>query len=125
MQNLKPQLATLPPILGYAPNDEAAQSRYRDDTQPWRRWYKTSRWQQLRWSVLVRDCFRCQRCGHVTPSAQLVCDHIKPHRGNAKAFWSGPFQTLCAECHNSAKQREERAERMAGGRVSPQNGPPG
>ncbi len=38
----------------------------------------------------------------------IVADHIKPHRGNAALFWSGPFQSLCKRCHDSTKQRAER-----------------
>jgi hypothetical protein len=36
-----------------------------------------------------------------------VCDHVEPHRGDLDKFWSGPFQSLCAECHNVDKQRIE------------------
>ena len=37
----------------------------------------------------------------------LVCDHIVPHRGDVAAFWRGPFQTLCPDHHDRAKQIEE------------------
>lgn len=37
-----------------------------------------------------------------------VCDHLTPHKGNLAAFYSGPFQSLCARHHNSTKQREEK-----------------
>jgi hypothetical protein len=37
-----------------------------------------------------------------------VCDHVEPHRGDLDKFWSGPFQSLCAEHHNSDKQRIEK-----------------
>lgn len=73
--------------------------------------YKTKRWQDLRWSILVRDRFTCQMvgCGKLeTDTSQLVCDHIEPHRGDEQRFWSGPFQTLCKRCHDSLKQKEER-----------------
>lgn len=36
-----------------------------------------------------------------------VCDHIE-HRGDNATFWTGPFQSLCATCHNSTKQRMEK-----------------
>ncbi|MHC2375665.1 hypothetical protein ACVIHA_000040 [Bradyrhizobium liaoningense] len=29
---------------------------------PWKRWYKTARWQALRIEIFVRDLFTCQ-CG--------------------------------------------------------------
>jgi 5-methylcytosine-specific restriction endonuclease McrA len=71
-------------------------------------WYTSRRWRRLRWQVLVRDCFRCAICHHVNDSSQLVCDHITPHRGDATLFWSGPFQTLCKQCHDSVKQSIEK-----------------
>lgn len=77
---------------------------------PWRRWYKTSRWQALRLRVLARDGCTCQRCGRIeSDTSQLVADHVMPHRGDVALFWDvGNLQTLCAPCHNSAKQAEER-----------------
>ncbi|MGF7161273.1 putative kinase [Rhodoligotrophos appendicifer] len=81
------------------------------DQEPSRAWYKTARWQKLRWSILVRDLFTCQKsgCGRVeTETSQLVCDHVEPHRGDEALFWNGPFQTLCKACHDRDKQREER-----------------
>ncbi|MFC3058810.1 HNH endonuclease signature motif containing protein [Paenirhodobacter populi] len=37
-------------------------------------------------------------------------DHIKPHRGDQALFWDWRnLQALCAHCHNSVKQRQERA----------------
>jgi hypothetical protein len=44
-------------------------------------------------------------------TAATVCDHVHPHRGDEVLFFSGPFQSLCETCHNSAKQREEVAAR--------------
>lgn len=79
------------------------------DQRPWRKWYKTARWRTLRWSVLVRDCFTCQRCGTIEgDTSKLVADHRKPHRGDAALFWDERnLETLCASCHSGAKQREE------------------
>lgn len=106
---LKPLISKLPPRIGYARDDEAARHRYRDATQPWRAWYKTSRWQKLRWSILVRDLFACQMCKRVeADTSMLVCDHVEPHRGDEVKFWSGPFQVLCKGCHDRLKQSQER-----------------
>lgn len=87
------------------------QSRRRDDTLPWRAWYKTARWQKLRWSVLVRDRFTCRECGRITAdTSQLVADHKQPHRGNEELFWDpSNIQCLCKPCHDSVKQVEEQA----------------
>jgi hypothetical protein len=47
----------------------------------------------------------CQARGLVTIAA--VVDHITPHRGNWNAFLVGPFQSLCASCHEQTKKRIE------------------
>lgn len=79
------------------------------EAEQYRKHYKTARWQKLRWSILVRDMFTCQRCKRIEiDTSKLHCDHVTPHKGDEQAFWSGPFATLCHACHNSAKQSEER-----------------
>jgi 5-methylcytosine-specific restriction protein A len=94
--------------LASTPVDRAQLDRIRDQ-RPWRRWYKTARWQSLRWEVLTRDLFTCQRCGKLAgDTSKLVADHRKPHRGLVALFWDiTNLWTLCAPCHSSAKQREE------------------
>ncbi|TXC73954.1 HNH endonuclease [Sphingorhabdus soli] len=81
------------------------------DKLPWRRWYKTARWQALRWRALIRDAFTCQMCGHVGPSPEMVADHRRPHKGDERLFFDEEnVWTLCkTPCHDSVKQREERA----------------
>lgn len=44
--------------------------------------------------------------GKVTPAT--VADHVEPHGGDPEAFWSGALQSLCAEHHDSVKQRDDR-----------------
>ena len=104
LRGLAPRLATLPP------GDRQAFDRARD-AQPWRRWYKTARWQRLRMDVLVRDLFTCQwpGCGRVVGDAsQLVADHRVPHRGDAALFWDAAnLQCLCKHCHDGPKARAE------------------
>lgn len=88
-------------------------SRRRDATQPWRAWYKTARWQKLRWSVLVRDLFTCQMtaCGRVVAdTSKLVADHKIAHRGDERLFWDeNNLHCICKDCHDRVKQSEERA----------------
>ncbi len=81
----------------------------RSNDEAYRKWYKTARWQKLRWSVLVRDLFTCQICGRLRGgTSKLFCDHVERHNGKGAAFWAGPLQTLCADpCHNTHKQRLE------------------
>jgi 5-methylcytosine-specific restriction endonuclease McrA len=119
LTTLKPRLTALTPRLGYTPGDEKARNHYRDSTQFWRPWYKTSRWQRLRWSVLVRDLFTCQACKRIVASkGEAIADHVRPHRGNEERFWDmANLQCLCKACHDSIKQAEDR-----GGRVKPSTG---
>jgi 5-methylcytosine-specific restriction endonuclease McrA len=78
---------------------------------PWRAWYSTARWQALRRKVLLRDLFTCSKCGRLEGNTSLlVCDHIKPHRGDERLFWDETnLQTLCKSCHDTIKQQEEQA----------------
>ncbi|MFZ5736322.1 MAG: HNH endonuclease [Pseudomonadota bacterium] len=78
---------------------------------PWKRWYKTSRWAALRLTIFLRDHYTCRRCTKLEgDTSRLVCDHIKPHRGDERLFWDeGNLQTLCKSCHDSAKQAEEQS----------------
>ncbi|MGQ4273421.1 HNH endonuclease [Terrihabitans sp. B22-R8] len=112
LSGLKSRLTAPPPLVGAPPpKDEAERSRKRDASAPWRKLYKTARWQKLRAAVLLRDHYTCQnpRCRRSAPSPQLVCDHVEPHRGDEVKFWAGPFQTLCKSCHDEGKQKEEQA----------------
>jgi len=114
LRSLKPRLSTMGARLGRAPEDEPDRHRRRDAEQPWRRWYKTKRWQDLRASILVRDGYVCQATGvllvgkHPAPNSPVV-DHKRPHRGDADLFWDpANLQAVSKEYHDGAKQRQER-----------------
>jgi 5-methylcytosine-specific restriction enzyme A len=119
LRQLRGPLPVLKPRVSFLNDDKAAASRVRDRRHEYRAWYKTQRWKRLRWSVLVRDLFTCQRCGRVEANtALLVADHREPHRGNEVLFWDAQnLWCLCKACHDSAKQREERAAARWGGVV--------
>jgi 5-methylcytosine-specific restriction protein A len=86
---------------------------------PWWAWYDTARWKQLRLKVFERDRYRCQHTGCCKVegnTSKLICDHIKPHRGNEHLFWNeANLQTLCKPCHDKTKQQEEQATRQTQG----------
>lgn len=107
---LKPRLSAT--SLRLKATDHAVE-RERTAQAPWRAWYKTARWQRLRWACLVRDHFTCHwpGCGRLmADTSQLVADHRRPHRGDPNLFWDlGNLQCLCKDHHDAAKQREERA----------------
>jgi len=67
------------------------------------------RWRNYRVKFLREHplCIDHQARGMVV--AATVVDHIVPHRGNDELFWDASnHQALCAQCHSSAKQREEK-----------------
>jgi len=108
--SLRPRIGALPSRLGYAPGDEKARDQQRRSTQPWRAWYKTTRWQKLRQRVFLRDHYTCQLCGKLEGNtSRLIGDHKEPHRGNEAAFFNEEnVWTLCKPCHDSEKQKQEK-----------------
>jgi hypothetical protein len=52
-------------------------------------------------------CRFCEAANPDSPVPATVADHIEPHRGDLDLFWHGELQSLCAECHNRAKQQIE------------------
>lgn len=105
---LKPLVKLLPPILAM-PENKASWSRRCDKVIGWCKWYKTSRWQDLRWKVLARDGFTCRFCKKTEiDTSQLVADHIIPHKGNEGLFWDKTnLQCLCKACHDGTKKKQE------------------
>jgi 5-methylcytosine-specific restriction protein A len=73
----------------------------------WHAWYGLQRWRKRRRAQLVRQplCAICLRQNLVVPAT--VVDHVIPHRGNWNSFMTGELQSLCEDCHNSAKKLEE------------------
>lgn len=80
----------------------------RDRENPWRKWYRTSKWRRRRAKQLAMEplCRMCAARGRVTPAS--VADHVIPHRGDEHLFWHGELQSLCKPCHDSDKQAMER-----------------
>jgi 5-methylcytosine-specific restriction endonuclease McrA len=65
-------------------------------------------WRKARAAYLQAHplCVMCSARGKLT--AATVVDHITPHRGDRRLFWdTNNIQSLCASCHNSAKQQIE------------------
>ena len=72
--------------------------------------YQTQQWRNLRPLILDRDpyCKRCETNGIVTPSTTV--NHIKRSREHPELFFDEDnLEGVCAPCHNSEIQREERA----------------
>lgn len=114
---IKPLVGTLKPLIGRSPGDEKARYHERDENQPWRAWYYSRRWKELRKAVWVRDAYTCRKTGTLCigryPAGDSpVADHIIPHRGDPDLFWDiNNVQTVSKEYHDSEKQGQERAGR--------------
>ncbi|MGO7833325.1 HNH endonuclease [Rhizobium johnstonii] len=66
-------------------------------------------WRKARLEHLAMHphCRECSKSG-ITRLATVV-DHVIPHRGDKNLFWHrANWQPLCAPCHNSIKQSQER-----------------
>src|SRR5688572_22339110 len=74
----------------------------------WAYWYGLAAWKKVRAKQLHKEPW-CRMCAaEGVKRRATVADHIEPHRGDYARFLAGPFQSLCAHHHNSAKQRSER-----------------
>jgi hypothetical protein len=58
-------------------------------------------------------CTMCIERGRTTPAT--VVDHVEPHHGDPDLLYDpANLQSLCAPCHDGAKQREEVTGRVSG-----------
>ena len=80
-----------------------------------KRLYSTAAWYKLRARQLRNSpfCVYCAEAGHLT--AATVADHIIPHRGSELLFYDAKnLQSLCKQCHDSAKQQLEKTGVLRG-----------
>jgi 5-methylcytosine-specific restriction protein A len=83
---------------------DRAHDERRAVSEPWRAWYQGKRWRTLRAAILRRDpvCVACNR----NPANE--CDHITPHKGDARLFWNpANLQGLCKPCHSRKTATED------------------
>ena len=79
------------------------------------RWFGSARWKRLRRDQLRAEpfCAMClEQAGVFTVAT--VADHVTPHRGDARLFWFGKLQSLCASHHSRDKQLEELGRPLTG-----------
>ena len=109
------RLAAPAPRLGCAPGDERGRDAERAKLKPWRTWYTSKRWKNLRRKILTRDGYTCRQTGvalsGISPAPHSpVIDHIQPHNGDPALFWDeSNLQAVSKAWHDSEKQRQERA----------------
>lgn len=87
--------------------EERARDATRYKAQPWRPWYSTRAWRIRRKAQLARVpwCEPCKAQGKSRPAS--VANHKPPHRGDRRAFFHGPLESTCKDCHDSAIQKAE------------------
>lgn len=108
-----PNMPTMPPTFR-PPRARSKQERDRDHDvrrrveKPWRRWYQLPAWKEIRAGQLAAEpyCRRCRKRGSLVKANTV--NHVEPHRGDWAKFIAGPFESVCATCHNAEVQREER-----------------
>lgn len=61
------------------------------------------RWGAVRRLVLIRDDYRCVKCGK---AGRLEVDHIRPLRRGGAPWDLTNLQTLCRACHIAKTRRE-------------------
>lgn len=79
------------------------------ESEPYRKLYKTYRWQKLRLAQLGKEplCFLCKEQGRTTVAT--VCHHLDARKKKDPAkFFDGPFRSVCAPCHDSDIQSQEK-----------------
>ncbi len=55
----------------------------------------------------------CRAIGNQTKATHV--DHIEPHKGDQRLMWNKlNWQPLCAHCHNSHKQSQDRTGVLRG-----------
>lgn len=70
--------------------------------------YQSARWRKIRQEVIVRDLFKCVKCGKtigIKPKDHAV-DHIIPLTKGGKPFDKSNLQTLCTFCHGEKRRYE-------------------
>lgn len=109
LTSLPPRFSSLAPRIG-ALSRGAKRDR---SAAPWRSWYSTKRWSELRLKVLERDGYICQRsgvvCSGVSPEPNSpVVNHRIPHRGDPALFWDETnLETVTKQVHDTIIQAEE------------------
>ena len=83
---------------------------------PWHRMYYRKDWKIIRKTQLMKEpfCRECRRAGRIVPATDV--DHIVPHRGDLKLFYSADnLQSLCHTCHSRKTAEEVRSKGEGGG----------
>jgi 5-methylcytosine-specific restriction enzyme A len=99
-------------VTGPCPTCRRQYDRRRDQTAPWRAWYRREPWLSLRRTVLDEQpfCEVCEQAGLLVVSSCV--DHRIPHKGNWQLFVARPnLRGLCATCNAVKANTSDRRPR--------------
>ena len=127
MKTIKPRAPVLGPRAPVLQGGKKGHDQRRSATQPWRKWYHTARWRELRRRVLDRAAWTCQQTGvplrgrgHAPDTA--VVDHVRPHRGDPALFWDeANLQARKRGTTAKSNARSELPSRRRGAGADPYN----
>ena len=116
LTTLPARLSAAPARIGRAADKTRTGSIKRDRSHaPWRGWYNTKRWHDLRIQVFERDGYICQRSGilcagkHPAPDSPTA-NHRVRHNGDPVLFWDpSNVETITKQVHDTLIQQEEQA----------------
>jgi 5-methylcytosine-specific restriction protein A len=84
------------------------------EANEYRKLYQTKHWRMLRERALLRDGFKCQRCGAMLKRGKshpqsAVVHHLDAHKGDHDKFFDlDNLQAVCWSCHSGVIQSEEK-----------------
>lgn len=97
-ETVEPPVRYCPAHINLPANAAKEKDKFRRATdEPWRKWYNTAHWRNLRTIVLARDpiCTECHR------AASTVADHKIPHKGVWALFVDLlNLRGVCKACHD-------------------------
>lgn len=70
------------------------------------RLYNSKRWKEIRADQLEAEPYCREHLKRGERVKATTVDHIEPHKGDEKRFFTGPFQSLCHKCHTVKTNRE-------------------
>jgi len=113
LRSLPARVGSPPPRIGRAPRHNGVAPKRDRSHAPWRAWYSTARWQELRQDTFERDGYICQRTGiicagaHPAPDSP-VANHRIRHNGDPVLFWDPDnIETVTKQVHDTVIQAEE------------------
>jgi 5-methylcytosine-specific restriction enzyme A len=109
------RLKAPPSRIGRSSSVSMTRDQKRSKEKPWRKWYSSKRWLDMRRARLKLCQWRCEQTGVLLigrahePNSPVL-DHKEPHRGDPDLFWDPDnVQIVAKSWHDKEKQKQEHA----------------